>query len=271
MDKLQKLHKANLYLLVSFDKVCREKGLTYFLDSGSALGAVRHGGFIPWDDDVDVGMPRKDYERFLEIGQQALPNDIFLQTRQTEKNYERNAAKLRLNGTFFPEEHGEKYLHNGIFIDIFPFDNVPNSILLAKLNIKYIRSLYHIVRSYRRESLSPQLLNRLFHGIIKAMPESLIERIERHYLNYCRHYENKETGKMTCHFWRMTLYKDYIFDSLKMLPTKDIEFEGKIVRIMKNPDYYLRLMYGNYMKLPPLEKRITHCSRDIDFGVYNKL
>ena len=119
-DVLKRIQAAELYLLVAFDKVCRDNGLTYFLDSGTALGAVRHGGFIPWDDDIDVGMPRKDYERFMQIGQNLLPSNIFLQNRDTEANYLRYAAKLRLEGTVFPETNELPYQHNGIFIDIFP-------------------------------------------------------------------------------------------------------------------------------------------------------
>ena len=96
---LDSIHRVSLYLLLEFDRVCKENNLTYSLDSGTALGAVRHGGFIPWDDDIDVGMPRKDYETFLRIAQDLLPSDIFVQTSHTEQNYKRNAAKLRLEGT----------------------------------------------------------------------------------------------------------------------------------------------------------------------------
>lgn len=265
MNTLEKLHKAELYLLLSFDKVCRENGLTYFLDSGTALGAVRHSGFIPWDDDIDVGMPRSDYEKFLKIGQKFFPEDIFIQTRETEQYYKRNAAKLRLVGTIFPEESSVKFKHKGIFIDIFPFDNLPSNYMLAKWNIKFIVFVYHMVRSYNNKEKSPFLISRIFQQFLKMLPYSWILKLEKFYLSYSRHYENSDTKYMTSYFWRMTLSKEYVFDKSKMLPTRDILFEGHPVRIVNSPDYYLSMMYGDYMKLPPEEKRVTHFCGDIIF------
>ena len=265
---LKRIQQAELYLLVAFDKVCRENGLTYFLDSGTALGAVRHGGFIPWDDDIDVGMPRKDYERFMQIGQSLLPSNIFLQNRDTEANYLRYAAKLRLEGTVFPETNELPYQHNGIFIDIFPFDNIPSNRFLAKLNVKYVVELCHIVRAYRMEgdSESPSRSKQILNRINKKLPKQWINRIEDYVLRYAQRNENKNTGKMTCYFWRMSQTKQYLFDTLRMLPVKDISFDNNTVMIMKDPDYYLKLMYGDYMKLPPEDQRKAHHQREVDFG-----
>ena len=102
-DSLELLHKVQLDMLVKFDRICAEHGLAYFLDSGTALGAVRHGGFIPWDDDVDVAMPRADYEKLLEIGARGLPDQLYLQTYETDPAYMMPFAKIRLGNTFFPE------------------------------------------------------------------------------------------------------------------------------------------------------------------------
>lgn len=266
MNELERLQKTELYLLQSFDKVCREQRLVYFLDSGTALGAVRHGGFIPWDDDIDVGMPRTDYEKFLKHGQSFLPDDIFLQTRETEKGYMRNAAKLRLKGTYFPERISSPYKHCGIFIDIFPFDNVSSNKMLAKWNIKLLTELNHMVISYRSSKSSKSRLRRYFQKTIKFLPSSWFDALERLYLSATRFYNSKETRYMTCYFWRMTLTKQYIFETKKMLPVKDILFEGIPVKIMNNPDYYLAKMYGNYMQMPPKEQRKVHCQGNIDFG-----
>lgn len=267
---LKKVQNAELYLLLEFDKVCRQNNLTYFLDSGTALGAVRHGGFIPWDDDIDVGMPRKDYERFMEIGQSLLPNNIFLQNRDTELNYRRYAAKLRLEGTYFQETELPTYKHNGIYIDIFPFDYLPNNQLIAKLNVKFVVELLHIVRSKYAvdESRSKSFLHRIISRIIKKMPFSFIDRIDKYSLKCARERENKPSRLLTCYFWRMSQSKQYIFETYKILPVKDINFAGYQVKIVKEPDYYLKLMYGDYMKLPPIEQRKTHCKGDVDFGNY---
>lgn len=270
-ELLKKTQKAELYLLIEFDKVCRQNGLTYFLDSGTALGAVRHGGFIPWDDDIDVGMPRKDYEKFMEIGQTQLPSNIFLQNRQTEKNYKRFAAKLRLEGTVFPETDSMPYVHNGIFIDIFPFDNIPSNKILAKLNVKSVIEGLHIVRAYRNkgEKESPSKLRRLFSHMVRILPSKSIDNLEHRCLKKARRYEDSITDKMTCYFWRMSLSKQYLFKTSKMMPVKDIDFEGRRVMIMNNPDYYLTLMYGDYMQLPPEDKRKPHLNGNVDFGSWS--
>jgi lipopolysaccharide cholinephosphotransferase len=267
---LKKIQKAELYLLLEFDKVCREQGFTYFLDSGTALGAIRHGGFIPWDDDIDVGMPRKDYDRFMEIGQSYLPDNIFLQNRRTEKNYSRYAAKLRLKGTIFPETDSALYEHNGIFIDIFPFDNIAGNRFWARLAVKNVVEMLHVIRTYRGHDLgvSPSRVRRSISWIIKRMPEGLINSLEKICFRIALRNENKETSFMTCYFWRMSQTKQYLFERPKMLPVKDIYFEGHILKIMKNPDYYLTLMYGNFMQLPPEEKRFAHLKGDVDLGSF---
>lgn len=265
---LKKIQKAELYLLIEFDKVCREHGLTYFLDSGTALGAIRHGGFIPWDDDIDVGMPRKDYERFMEIGQNYLPDIVFLQNRRTENNYVRYAAKLRLKGTVFPEIDSVPYEHSGIFIDIFPFDNIAGNSFWARLNVKTIVEMLHVIRTYRGHDLgvSPSRVRRGISRIIKRMPEWFIYSLEKSCLKIAQCNKDKETRFMTCYFWRMSQTKQYLFDTSKMLPVKDALFEGHAVKIMNDPDYYLTLMYNNYMQLPPEDKRVVHRKGDVDFG-----
>lgn len=265
---LNSIHRVSLYLLLEFDRVCRENNLTYFLDSGTALGAVRHGGFIPWDDDIDVGMPRKDYEAFLRIGQDSLPQDIFIQTPQTDSSYRKNSAKLRLEGTHFSDSEGVPCKHDGFFIDIFPFDNVPQNLLKARWYVAFSRVVFWIIRTWHSNKRSPSFIYRSLQTLVKKWPEDRIRRINEFYLRFCTKYQSVETGKVTSFFWRMTQNKTYIFDVDKMLPTKDILFEGHSVKIMNSPDYYLTKMYGDYMTLPPENKRHYHCKGIIDFGKY---
>lgn len=270
---IKKIQKAELYLLIEFDKVCRENGLTYFLDSGTALGAIRHGGFIPWDDDIDVGMPRTDYERFMLIGQKLLPSDIFLQNRKTEKNYHRYAAKLRLCGTIFPETDELPFEHNGFFIDIFPFDSLPNNKTLAAWNVRFVVGLLHIDRSYwgGANSNSPSWVNRMVYKVIKKLPQSWIDSLSSFILRFAGKREDCHSRYMSCYFWRMSQSKQYLFKRSEMLPVKDVDFAGEKVMIMNNPDYYLTLMYGDYMRLPPLEKRTAHLyNGDVVFGRFDK-
>lgn len=118
-----------LRLLAQLDAVCRRYGLTYFAGGGTLLGAVRHGGFIPWDDDIDLFMPRRDYDRLLAVGDSAFLPPYFLQTAYNDVNYSRGHAQLRMDGTtaILAGERGHYTFHQGIFVDVFPLDAVPDS------------------------------------------------------------------------------------------------------------------------------------------------
>ena len=117
--------KIMLEILQEVHKICVANDITYWIEAGTLLGAKRHKGFIPWDDDIDIAMPRKDYNKFLKIAQEKLPQDMFLQNKETEPDYYLPFSKIRKNNTLLIEtgETGEENYHHGIFIDIFPFDN----------------------------------------------------------------------------------------------------------------------------------------------------
>ena len=122
-DTLRKAQLIMLDMLVEFDALCKRHQLQYWLDSGSLLGAVRHQGFIPWDDDIDISMPVEDYQQFLTIAQEALSSDIFVQTRQTDPHFKFDYTKLRSNRARIVEFHEkgrQVNYHQGVFVDIFP-------------------------------------------------------------------------------------------------------------------------------------------------------
>lgn len=123
-EELRQLHAVQLDLLQEFDRVCRRLGIPYQIAAGTLLGAVRHGGFIPWDDDIDVILRRDDYRRLLRQAPALLGQDYFLQSRRSDPAYGRHHAKLRRHGSVFRELHAPAAAHAGIFIDIFPFDPV---------------------------------------------------------------------------------------------------------------------------------------------------
>ena len=126
--RMKAVWAAQLMLLQCFDEVCRRYGLTYFAGGGTLLGAVRHGGFIPWDDDIDLFMLRRDYDRLLAVGDTAFSPPCFWQTAYNDVNYSRGHAQLRLDGTtaILEGERGHYTFHQGIFIDVFPLDAVPD-------------------------------------------------------------------------------------------------------------------------------------------------
>lgn len=123
-EELHKLHNEELNILKLVVRFCDENHIQYFLTAGSLLGAVRHKGFIPWDDDLDISMPRDDYERFLSIAANKLDKCLYLHCNNTDTEYWLPFAKVRMNDTEFVEPTIEKIqTHKGIFIDIFPLDN----------------------------------------------------------------------------------------------------------------------------------------------------
>jgi lipopolysaccharide cholinephosphotransferase len=122
---MNELQKKQLEILKEFDRVCRENNLTYFANGGTCIGAIRHNGFIPWDDDVDVMMPREDYEKLLKLQNPWSDSKYFLQTFRTDKHYVLNFAKLRDSSTTYLESLFYNIRQNhGVWIDIFPLDGI---------------------------------------------------------------------------------------------------------------------------------------------------
>ena len=143
-EDLQLLQLCEELILKEIDKICIKHNICYFVGGGTALGLRRHGGFIPWDDDIDINMPRDDYNRFLKIAISELPDFLFLQNHNTDANFPRLYSKVRLKGTKFVEyQYRNLKMEQGIFIDIFPMDQ-------ALDNVKFLRKMdKRISKCYR--------------------------------------------------------------------------------------------------------------------------
>lgn len=259
-NSIELLHSIQLDMLVKFDKICEDNGLTYFLDSGTALGAVRHQGFIPWDDDVDVGMPREDYNKLLELGKKGLPDNLFVQTYKNDPAYMMPFAKVRLGNTYFPEQadYVEKLKYQGIYIDVFPFDKVPDNVQKAICVIKRSRFFYFLTVFSRRDYLGEKKIVQLFSNMLHRLPCKLLLWFNEIYDKYCIRYNKRKSHTWTCFCWRMSQGNTFLFDESELFPPKKIVFEGKPVNIMNDYHTYLSKMFGNYMELPSIEKRKVH-------------
>ncbi len=256
--QLKELHAVELDILKEFITVCEKLNLHYILISGSALGAVRHDGFIPWDDDVDVGLPRKDYEKFLKYGQKYLPKHLFLQTMYTDKNYRNPFAKIRNNNTTFIEESVKNVVMNqGIYIDIIPIDGQGNTKEEVHKNThKYLKleEIYNLkCKRIRTKGIRNKirycyyfLLSLRYPNIYKLEKtiHKFCSRIDIHDCKYSGNYVAVlETTNSNCYCKTVK----HIFE--------DIE-----VNIPSDTDLYLKNVYGDYMKLPPKESRVAkHC------------
>lgn len=263
-NELMLLHRCHLDLLDEFDRVCKILGLSYFLDSGTALGAIRHGGFIPWDDDVDVGMLREDYERFMLEGQRLVNDKFFIQNRETEPNYGKFGGKLRMNNTYFPDKSSVTFKNQGIYIDIYPFDFVNDDRKKALRDLSISRRFVRIVRLRDAKGDRKQIGKRLLSICLQLLPKKWLDS---KYEKFCQKLNGKGMHYLTCYSYRMTNTMDLIFPIDAMMPSKNIKFEDRVYQIMNNPDVYLTTMYGDYMQLPPEDKRVCHLKGHIVFDL----
>lgn len=261
---IEKLHKCLLKILDEIDRLCRKYDIPYFLDSGTALGAIRHKGFIPWDDDADVGLLRKDYERFIEVAKTDLSPEFFLQTADIESEYPNFNAKIRLNGTHFPEQFNEKRnIHKGISVDIFPFDYVKNDEKKIISNLKFYRFLISIHQFTVNRENNTTFLKKTLRFICKKLPTyRLLKR-----LALTKHLR-KPTEKVVCYTYRMNSNKILCFDTNDLNSVHYTKFADRNYLIMDGYDSYLKTLYGDYMKLPPENERYQHIQEKIDFGIY---
>lgn len=256
MDKLEQFKQQNLRacqlkqldILLAIDSICKANNIEYWLDGGTLLGAVRHGGFIPWDDDIDIAMKKEDLDRFIEIAPKQLPSHLFLQTPQNEPTKE-PIVKVRDENSIYIEgsdDFSAEY-HKGLYVDIFPFIDYPSvSRKFVKKVVKGISTCYSILHHSHYYSWRSAAELFWFGGkycLYKALWKSaqMLFPHKSHYSNipinngYGIMHRNDET-------W----------------PLGTIEFEGRTFPAPKNVDAYLSDLYRNYMDVPPPEKRKIH-------------
>ncbi len=165
-EKYRKIQLIELEMLNEVDRICKKHGIRYYLCGGTLLGAVRHSGFIPWDDDLDIFFPRKDYIKFAEIAPKELPDTMFYQDWHNEFDYPYNFAKIRMNGTkFCQNEIQHLNMHQGIFIDIFPLDSVPVN---EKERTKYLTKVTRL-----KTLMAVRYMSFKKNGSLRSIPECI--------------------------------------------------------------------------------------------------
>lgn len=254
-NELKQLQEIEINILKEVIKICEKYNLKYFAIGGTCLGAIRHKGFIPWDDDIDIGMPRKDYEKFIEMAEGELPKNLFLQNYKTEADYTLNFTKIRdCNTTFIEKPTQNLNINHGIFIDIFPLDGVKEVNKLYKIDRFFIRSLTRIIAlKLIPEYKLPYKIANIVRFILKPINlyklHILIDKIlEKNDYDKCDYITNG-LGEWGI---RETVPKKYFSNGCK------IKFEEILINVPYEYDKYLTNVYGDYMTPPVKEKQVTH-------------
>ncbi len=248
---LRTVQGCMLDITLEIQRICEKHGLTFFLAYGTLLGAVRHQGFIPWDDDMDVGMPRADYEKFLQIAPQELGEEFFLQTADTDPAYAFTFAKVRLNGTTMLEDYAaDSKQHNGIYVDIFPYETCPDGGLQRKLHFLLFKCVkWAALGKTDYKFIIPK--RRRFAKLMSAVLFFLRKDGAIKFANKLRRmFERRKTAYCVDPEW----YKGIIaLEDIQS--TVSLSFEGHSMPVPQHYQELLTQIYGDYMQLPPVEER----------------
>lgn len=250
-DITQKLQQIELKMLELFVQICEKENLHYYLLGGTMLGAVRHKGFIPWDDDIDVGMPRADYEKFLLCASKYLPKGYFLQTYKTDKDYPYPYAKMRDTHTIYKENALKNLsINHGVWIDVFPLDFCPVKRFWFLWHHYLLRERIKFVL-YKWEKASIKLkLFRILSCVFSPSWHNAVKRDDKLMSSYQK--DTTMTANL-CGAW----------GEREIVPTEwygegtTLAFEHLKVKVPVKYHQWLTQVYGDYMELPPVEKRIA--------------
>ena len=262
-EQFRKMQMVELDMLKEFDRVCRKNDIKYVLVGGSMLGAIRHKGYIPWDDDADIAMLREDYEQFKNVCSEMNPEICYFQDSETDPEYRWGYGKLRRTGTTYVRV-GQEHLKckTGIFIDVFPMDDIPKSTFGQMLQDFHCFCLRKILWSEVGRMNTTGVM-KLWFTLLSKIPPSFVYRQLNYYI--------KKSNSTSDHLVRCLMFpasgKLYRIAPIKerygmpkkwFLERAEYEFEGCQFYGTKDYDAILKHFYDNYMELPPEDKREQH-------------
>ena len=258
-EQLARLHLHLYRVLGELDRVCEELGIRYFLIAGSVLGAVRHEGIIPWDDDIDVGLLRRDYDKLLRLGPALFGNGCYLQTPAAVPLNWGEHAKLRLDGTVYVEYVEDLRMpHRGVFVDIYPLDYLPDRALARRAHYALCRAL-HVCVFLRCAHTPPRrgglrgLVRLGLAGALLLVPDAVLKRLRERVFGWLGDHPTGHIAVITSIYGVKEIFASRVFASaipMRLGPLK--------VPVPQGWQEYLSQVYGDFMTLPPLEDRRQH-------------
>lgn len=270
-NELQKLHQLELLLADKLVRICKKYNLPIFMLAGTALGAIRHRGFIPWDDDMDFGMLRSDFEEFKNICNIELDKSrFFLQSDENDKFYPFNFVKIRLNGTSVLEEFSQKAdVHTGIYIDIFPIDNIslnPVKRFFQLIGFWFFRNLLWIKCGCGEDDRKQEIRYRVGSIFSSFFSIYFLKKAKNYFITLVK---NEDADYVIVSDGSYGLTKETF--PKKWLQESDVYmFEDRLFTSFQNIDIYLKYLYGDYMQLPPESSRNHYKRLNVNFGIYGE-
>ena len=261
LDTNRQVQLIMLRMLLIVDFICKKHDIRYWLIGGTLLGSVRHGGFIPWDDDIDIGMLRTDYDKFVKVFSKEAPSDLFLQNFESEDFYFNQTCptKIRDRYSLFVEKHDRQFtkpFQQGIFLDIFPFDFQKQRLFIRYFLKKRLKRLRKIIVSNRAGRLWGRSWCKLFS-------EEKIWTFHQWLLD-----KTIDPQSEIVDYGLDTAIKQLRLPSTVFFPLKTTSFEGHIFPCPNDTSRYLRAKYGDYEKLPPEKARVPNHGQKV-IPIYN--
>lgn len=276
-EVLKKLQSIERMMLNDFNALCKKYNIMYFAGGGTAIGAVRHQGMIPWDDDIDLNMLRDDYEKFLEVAEKEYGDKYYVLNARNYDGFPSTCTRWCLKGTSFVENcMAGINLPFGIFLDIFCFDPIPDDERLARkqwrrawfwgklMTLRDVSTPVLYVYGFKQRVL--KIACRIGHIILKCLFSSkfLYKKAEM----WARKSENRRDCSRVAYMFDTVPFLS-VMDKAKIYPTKTVKFDDVTIEIAANNHEYLKKRFGDYMQLPPEDKRHNHRPDKLDFGKYD--